>query len=298
MKKRTHLLFYVLSIYVFLQFMWWGYHLIQLSYELDPQTINVNRRVWMIIGEGSVFLLILSLGLWQINRTIRRELELYNRQTNFLLSVTHELKTPIASNKLTLQTLQKHKLDENLKHDLLSKALDENSRLENLIDNILNASRLENKAIKAVKSEMTFKDVADGLCLLMHKRHGDEFISLQGESSDSIKADPFMLEAIISNLLENAIKYAGKDAQISLYWIKQESNFIFGVSDEGPGVSYEENKNIFKKFYRVGEEETRKTTGSGLGLFIVSEFVSLQQGSIVYRKNQPKGSVFEVTLPK
>lgn len=297
MKKQTHLLFYVLSAYVFLQFLWWGYHLIQLSYELDPQTVNVNRRVWMIVGEGSVFLLIFGLGLWQINRAIRRELELSTRQNNFLLSVTHELKTPLAANKLTLQTIQKHQLEEQKKNELISKALDENIRLENLIDNILNASRLESKAIQAIKSEINFLDLAKNICDLLHKRHGEKFITLDCQVNVLIHGDRFMLEAIISNLLENAIKYAGKKSNISLYCLNKNSAFVFGVSDEGPGIAVEENEHIFKKFYRVGKEETRSTSGSGLGLFIVKEFVSLQKGQIVYRKNQPKGSIFEVTLP-
>jgi K+-sensing histidine kinase KdpD len=297
MKKQTHLLFYVLSAYVFLQFLWWGYHLIQLSYELDPQTVNVNRRVWMIVGEGSVFLLIFGLGLWQINRAIRRELELSTRQNNFLLSVTHELKTPLAANKLTLQTIQKHQLEEQKKNELISKALDENIRLENLIDNILNASRLESKAIQAIKSEINFLDLAKNICDLLHKRHGEKFITLNCDVNVLIHGDRFMLEAIISNLLENAIKYAGKKAKICIYCQKKGNYFVFGVSDEGPGISVGENEHIFKKFYRVGKEETRKTSGSGLGLFIVKEFVTLQNGQIVYRKNQPKGSIFEVTLP-
>ena len=297
MRKKTYLLVYVLSAYVFLQFIWWGYHLIQLSHELNPETESVNRRVWMIVGEGSVFLLILALGLWQINRAIRREFALSSRQTNFLLSVTHELKTPLAANKLTLQTLQKHKLAENKKNDLISKALHESIRLENLIDNILNASRLENKSIQAVKSEVNFTEMAFDICDLFHKRYSDLAITVNCEQNILILGDRFMLESVISNLIENAIKYAGINANICLYAHKQDSTFVFGVSDEGPGISKEETKNIFKKFHRIGKEETRQTSGSGLGLFIVKEFVSLQKGHIVYRKNQPKGSIFEVTLP-
>ena len=297
MKKQTHLLFYVLSAYVCIQFLWWGYHMIQLSYELNPHTVNVNRRIWMIVGEGSVFLLILGLGLWQINRSIRKELLLSNRQTNFLLSVTHELKTPLASNKLTLQTLKKHNLDENTKSDLISKALEENIRLEKLIDNILNASRIENKSIHAIKSEVYLNGLVSNVCELIHKRYGENVISTHTESDLKISVDPFMLEAILVNLIENAIKYAGKDSNIQLNFKKANNSIIICVSDEGPGISIDEQQNVFQKFYRLGDEETRKTTGSGLGLFIVKEFTNLHNGSVVYRKNQPKGSIFEVTLP-
>lgn len=107
MKKQTTVIFYFLSAYILLQFIWWGFHLIQLSQNTANADEQVNRRVLMILGEGSVFILILLLGLYKIRRSIKKEFELSGRQSNFLLSITHELKTPIASSKLLLQTLLK-----------------------------------------------------------------------------------------------------------------------------------------------------------------------------------------------
>ena len=110
MKKQTNILFYILSIYVILQFLWWGFHLIQLSRESAENESMIFRKTLMIVGEGSVFLLLLVFGLFKISSSIRKELTFSQRKSNFLLSVTHELKTPIASTKLYLQTLMRREL--------------------------------------------------------------------------------------------------------------------------------------------------------------------------------------------
>jgi K+-sensing histidine kinase KdpD len=297
MRKQTNILFYILSIYVVLQFTWWGFHLIQLSLELEPANHNLNRRVLMIIGEGSVFLLILILGLMRIGSSIRKEMALNQRQSNFLLSVTHELKTPIASTKLFLQTLQRRNLPEEKRLEITQKAIEENARLELLIENILNATRLENKALKPIKSEFQFSNLIQQVVDRFHKRFSQPFISVDIQQDALLNADAFLIETILTNLIENAIKYAGENANITVYSQNQSGNFVFGVKDEGPGIAISEKKNIFEKFYRVGNEDTRTNKGSGLGLYIVSEFVHLHKGAITYRNNQPKGSIFEVTLP-
>ena len=293
MKKQTAVIFYFLSAYILLQFLWWGFHLIQLSQETSITNEQVNQRVLMILGEGSVFILILLLGLYKIRSAIKKEFELSGRQSNFLLSITHELKTPIASSKLLLQTLLKRKLIEEKRNELILKTLIENERLENLIDNILNASRVENNAIEAVKTEINLAE----LSIKVIKRLQVSCVQNLILKNTIIHSDLFMLETIIENLIENAIKYAGVESEITLYSFQNEKEFVFGVKDQGLGIPLAERENIFTKFYRIGNEETRSAKGSGLGLFIVSEFARLNGGSVQYKENSPKGSVFEVTLP-
>ena len=92
MNKRTALIFYILSVYVVVQFIWWGYHLIELTKEVTEESVQITKRITMIFGEGSVFLLFVLIGVWQIRRAIKKELQLSEKQNNFLLSVTHELK--------------------------------------------------------------------------------------------------------------------------------------------------------------------------------------------------------------
>lgn len=297
MKKQTNILFYILSIYVILQFLWWGFHLIQLSRESAEDESMIFRKTLMIVGEGSVFLLLLVFGLYKISSSIRKELSFSQRQSNFLLSITHELKTPIASTKLYLQTIMKRELPNEKKEDLLAKALEENERLELLIDNILNASRLDNRALTPIKTEINFNELSNQVMERFKKRYQNLKIVAKNKESVMVSADEFMLETVLTNLIENAVKYAGIDSEITLFSKRINQQIHFGVEDLGPGITDEEKESIFTKFYRSGNEETRQNKGSGLGLYIVSEFVHLHQGKIICKNNSPKGCIFEVTLP-
>ena len=109
--------------------------------------------------------------------------------------------------------------------------------------------------------------------------------------------DPHMLETILINLLENAIKYGGLQQKITIDMEKLDRFVTIKIADEGPGIAANERMHIFEKFYRIGSEETRKQAGSGLGLYIVAEYVRLHNGSIRCFENKPTGSIFELILP-
>jgi len=296
MNNKTRFFFIILSTYIILQFAWWGYHLIELSQKTEATPDASMRRVGMILGEGMVFFIILIFGLWQIRKSIQKDILLSRRQSNFLLSVTHELKTPIAAKKIMIQTMLKHDLTLEKRQDLLKKSLEENERLELLIENILHASSLDNKSIQPVKSTFRFSELSKQIVDRIHKNYGKNFIQINIDSDAELKADRFMFEAILSNLLENAIKYAGIEANITLYALQEENKFIFGVKDEGTGVPLTHQTEIFSKFYRVENEETRTQKGSGLGLYIVEQFAALHKGKITYSDNKPKGANFKITL--
>lgn len=296
MKRQTGIFFYILGLYVVLQFAWWGFHLIELTEELKRNSSDVSKRVIMIIGEGLVFFSILIFGLWKIRSSIKKDLQLSERQNNFLLSVTHELKTPLAANKLYLQTIQKRNLDEEKRKSLMDKAIQENERLEGMIENILNASRLENNALKPHKEEINVSALFEQLAERFQKRNQQELLILNLEKDLVAKIDIFFIETIINNLLENALKYGGESGNIELYLFRKADRLVFGVKDQGPGIPREEIKEVFEKFYRSGNEDTRQQKGSGLGLFIVAELVRMHQGKVNYKENSPQGANFEITL--
>ena len=296
MKKQTAIFFYILGAYVVLQFVWWGYHLIELTEELKKEPAEIAKRITMIFGEGLVFFGMLIFGLSKIRSSIIKELRLSERQNNFLLSVTHELKTPLAANKFYLQTILKRKLDEQSKTDLLQKAVQENERLELMIDNILNASRIENKALQPIKEEKNLSEIMNSVVDRFHRRNQKEFITCEIESGIVVPVDIFFIETILNNLIENAIKYGTIEKGISVYLFRKEREILFGVKDQGPGISKELRKQIFYKFFRAGNEETRIKKGSGLGLFIVSELVRIHDAKIIYKENSPSGANFEITL--
>lgn len=296
MNRRTAIIFYILSIYVVVQFIWWGYHLVDLNRQIHSESSLEYKRLMMVIGEGAVFLLLLIVGIWQIHRSIRKDLQLSKRQKNFLLSVTHELKTPLAANKLYIQTVTKRSLSKEQSDELLQKAIDENNRLEQMIDNILNASRLENKALQPVIENfdvaLLFKQIQQRFQTIS----GISNIELEVDEGMTMDADRSMVESIVSNLVDNALKYAGREEKISIYATKKQSKSVFGVKDLGPGISKNQKSEIFQKFYRVQNEETRSQKGTGLGLFIVAQLVQIQDGTVQCLDNSPKGTNFQITL--
>lgn len=297
MKRQTAIFFYFLGAYVVLQFAWWGYHLIELTKEIDARQTVVSNRVFMIISEGMVFFFILILGLWKIRSSIKKELKFSERQNNFLLSVTHELKTPLAANKLYLQTIVKRDLDDVKRKELIEKAISENQRLEAMIDNILNASRLENRAIILHKEQFNLSDFLQEIADRYNKSLQQETVISNLLKGVLIEADRFMIETTVNNLIENALKYAGTQKTITLYLEKTEDfRIIFGVKDQGPGIPTAFQSEIFQKFVRSGNEETRSQKGTGLGLFIAAEFIRIHGGRIVYKNNLPSGANFEITL--
>jgi len=296
MMIRSKILIYLLAFYVLLQFIWWGYQIIDLGALADQSQEDTSRRIIMIIGEGGVFILILMAGFWKIQQSIAKEIQLSQRQNNFMLSVTHELKTPLTSIQLALQTLKKPNLKTEDQADLIAKALGANQRLSSLIDNIINASRLESNDFTPRREIFPLKTFLQNKTAELTASHEQASIKLNCEV-DIIHADAYMLETIFNNLLENAIKYSGENPKMEII-VKQNEKFIeIIVSDQGTGMTTEEKQQIFKKFYRVGNEISRSQKGSGLGLFITSEFVQLHKGRIKCENNKPSGTKFIIELP-
>jgi signal transduction histidine kinase len=294
LKKQSTFLFYLLGAYVVLQFSWWAYHIIQLTQEVGYEQAAVNKRIGMIIGEGLVFFLILIFGIWRIIRSIKKEHELAKHQHNFMLSVTHELKTPLASTKLYLQTLLKRNFEAEKRDELLQKALLENKRLEEIVDAILISARIENRTFEIHKEKIELVKEIEEIISHFHLKYNSSFIFLTAKKNIEIFSDLFMIRTIIMNLLENAVKYAGIQEQIEINLHSNAQGIVIQVKDLGPGIPKEQQEIIFQKFVRLENEETRSKKGTGLGLFIVKEFTSLCGGTISYSNNSPKGSVFEL----
>ena len=274
MSKRSNIIIYLLGIYVVLQFLWWGYQIIDLGSLVDSSDNGSSRRVFMILGEGAVFIMILLAGFWQIQKSIRKEIELSESQNNFMLSVTHELKTPLTSIQLALQTLSSRKLSSDQTQSLVDKAISENDRLKILIDNIIHASSIENKGLTLDKSELDLKMILSQIVKKSNQRLEKPLVNLDFEGSVKLIADKFMIETSIINIIENAIKYGG-EYQIDVVARTKGNRCLISVTDQGPGITENEQSNIFDKFYRIGNEETRTKKGSGLGLYIAKQFIEL-----------------------
>jgi signal transduction histidine kinase len=326
--KGVDILFYFVIAYVVIAGGWWSYLLYIknedaltskkeiLWYSMQEQGVQdkqvflesveytrlaeqYSRQKWMVFGESSVLLIIMIFGISRIAKSRQKELALANQQRNFLLSITHELKSPIAVIKLTFDTFKKRTLTPEQSEMLTTNALADTERLNKLVEDLLLAARVDGGY------QYTFEEIdLEELILECIRTSSPKFdgeIKFKNNMEDHIlkKGDRTTLSSVILNVIENSIKYAKEGKKIIVSLNKHRGNYVsIDVADFGQGIPKEEQENIFNKFYRIGNEDTRKTKGTGLGLHIAKEVVLSHKGSISVRDNEPSGCIFSILLPK
>ena len=283
--KKPLVIFNFLIIYAFAQLVWWGILLIK----AEPQ------RMGMILGETAVFLMIFIVGAFKLHRALNKERKLHSQQNNFLLSVTHELKSPLASIKLYLQTILKRDLDLQKQQYFINNSLKDIERLDDLVENMLIATKIENKSYTFPKEVFDFSELVEKIAerLQIHSCNS-QIIATELQRNIKLTGDKFALTSVVTNLIENAVKYSPPCAEVVVKLFSNNGHVHFEVADKGIGISDTEKSRIFEKFYRVGSEDTRKTKGTGLGLFIVKQVLDKHQAHIKVKNNHPSGTVFEV----
>jgi K+-sensing histidine kinase KdpD len=254
------------------------------------------RKTIQFISEGTTFLVLILVGAVFVFRATRRQIKLSQQQQNFMMAVTHELKTPIAVAQLNLETLQKRQLEEDKRQMLITNTLQEANRLNTLCNNILFAAQLDAGAYTTTKQEVNFSDLMEGCVDNFKKRFPTRIIQENIEEGVYLIGEPLLLQMLVNNLIDNANKYAKKDTTITVSLHQKENQIEFSVADLGEGLAGDEKKRVFEKFYRVGEENTRKTKGTGLGLYLCKKIVQGHAGKIFVINNQPRGSIFTVTF--
>lgn len=319
--RRATILYWTLLIYIIVALVWWFITLEKQNDEMkrlqasqmvatvdsasNPEIFNAavqkisrdykgNRTKY--IGEGSIFLLLILVGAAFVYRSVRRQFYIQLQQQNFMMAVTHELKTPISVIRLNLETMQKYSLDAEWQKKLLGVMLKETLRLNFLTNNILIASQLEGGGYQFSKEELDLSDLLKDCIHDFRTRFPEKEFRSQIEQGVDIKGDALLLQMMINNLLENAVKYSPKETPVSAYLKKESETIKLSVIDEGPGIADEEKKNIFSKFYRIGNEATRKTQGTGLGLYLCSKIARDHNADISVTNNTPSGSNFAVTF--
>ncbi len=310
---RPLLIFYILVVYVFIQFCWWAYSLVQLNSEIynlkleiltlqhesSPEILiekakldqKLYSRIWMVLGEGSVFFILLAIGVWQTLKSFKKEVALAQQQKNFLLAVTHELKSPVASVKLYLQTLLKRDLDREKQNEIISKAIADTDRLTALVDNLLLATKIDRSDYMLHFEEL---NVSDLVAEIVATHPENKRMETGIKEGIKMQADKLAFTSIVNNLIENALKYSEKKVTIKL---QREKNILLSVIDSGSGIPDEEKQKVFEKFYRIGNEDTRKSKGTGLGLYIIKNLVERHNGTIKIFDNKPTGSNFQIEFP-
>ena len=256
-----------------------------------------RRQGYMIIGEALVLMVSLAGGIYLVNHSYRKEVAAARQQRNFLLSITHELKSPLAGIQLALQTMRRRRLREEMRERLTDSALGETTRLTALVEDLLLSARLDTH-YEPNREPLDLRALAEDWVERMRVKYPAIRFDLAVEGAVfDVLADRYGISSVLSNLLENAVKYLGDGSRVGVALRERGSDLHLEVSDDGVGVSDEEKGRIFDKFYRVGNEDTRSTKGTGLGLYIVHEVVHAHGGTVEIRDNRPRGSVFAICLP-
>ncbi|MCU0959626.1 MAG: HAMP domain-containing histidine kinase [Pirellulaceae bacterium] len=255
---------------------------------------------WTLLTVGSAFLVFVLVGVVLYLRLSVETINLNRRQSNFLDSVTHELKSPLASLKLYLQTLERCRVRPEEQASFVRFMLDDVERLDSLINHLLDVARMEHREARAFQGHSDLAEVlewtVEAVCLRHHVAR--EIVRLDVEPL-AVPARRVDLELVFRNLIDNALKYAADQPQVEVVARRRDGDrAVVRISDNGKGIPSPLRRKIFGRFFRVGEELERETPGLGLGLYIARTMVRRLGGSIrVCDREAGPGTTFEVLLP-
>ncbi len=282
-----------------------GICLVALAVTLNISWVVLNWRRGVLAILGVIFFLLIIAGLVLNTIFLVREIRRNEQHDSFINAVTHELKTPVASIRLYLQTLQSRDLDEAKRREFYRVMLEDSDRLLHTIDQVLRAGSTTSHLRRLAKARVDFGAVARECVELARTRFhlAEEAMRYEERVAGDrpiVLGDPDELKAAVWNLLDNAIKYStgGVDIRVSLEEA-EGGRLALRVVDRGVGISPTELKRIFRRFYRVPAAVAFRVKGSGLGLFIVRS-VAKKHGGRAFAESEGtgRGATFTLMLPR
>lgn len=272
-----------LGAYVLLQFVWWAYLL------LDK---TGGDSSWMILGEGSVFAAILVFGLMRLEQSFKKEQMRISRERNLLLGVTHELKTPLASVQLGLDSLRRLNLEEHDKSTVLSNMQQGIHDLGNLVDDMLVATRAQRKESMHLDTFSWSLMVHDALSRIGDVQRQRIDVFQDDEASMEVTGDKALWGLATSNLVENALKYS--EGRVEVHVSGQTGSAAMEVRDEGRGIPVGQRSAALEPFMRLNQEGP----GTGLGLHLVGQTAELHGASLEMKDLEPSGFAVRLVWPQ
>jgi len=266
---------------------------------LEQIRSDYRDRVLMLASEGVFFVLLMAALIVILSRTWRRETELEHQHRNFLSAITHELKSPLASMRLSLETVLRGRADGTASLRFLENALQDTERLQSLVQKVLEVTRYgEGGGNLSLRKSNLSEVLVDGVHSF-ERRATTMGVQVDVEVRPEVWVDldeeAFLI--VISNLLENAVKYGGTIPRVGVHLEVEGGQALLDVMDNGKGVPFADLDFIFDRFYRGGDEMTRIAQGTGLGLYLVKQIVTAHHGTVAVAASGPHGSMFRVTLP-
>ncbi|MFM1794696.1 MAG: hypothetical protein RL642_1081 [Bacteroidota bacterium] len=314
--KMIIYVYWLLLLYLIAALGWWYYELDQqndqmLAYQQEQiqkgfggditmeEAVDAHERnAKQFIGEGMTFLIFTVFGAIFVYGAVRRQIRYHLQQKNFMLAVTHELKTPIAVTKLSLETMKRHQLSEEKQQKLLGDAINETERLDMLCNNILLSSQMESGGYQSNKQEFNCSSMANLAVLSFSKRYPKRAFETDIPDDVTCFGEEFLIRLVLNNLIENAIKYTPAAMPITVTLTETSRDIVIAVADLGNGIADKDKSKVFEKFYRLEDEQIRKTKGTGLGLYLSAKIIEDHKGELSVTDNQPNGCIFRIVLPK
>jgi two-component system, OmpR family, sensor histidine kinase SenX3 len=282
-----------------------GVCLVALALTLNVSWIILNWRKGVLLFFGVFFFAAIILGLILNTGFLVREIRRNEQHDSFINAVTHELKTPIASIRLYLETLQRREVDERQRQQFYQLMLEDADRLLGTVEQVLKAGELGYKHDTQHRTETDFSSLVRECTELARTRHHLEPAALQYQGpvngdGAKVEADPEELRTAVSNILDNAIKYSAGDVNVSVrVEMPDEKRVVLKVRDRGMGIPAHALKRVFKRFYRVPGRPSSKVKGTGLGLFIVRAIARAHGGKVFAESaGWARGTTITLELPR
>jgi two-component system sensor histidine kinase SenX3 len=279
-----------------------GIGLVALAVALNVGWIILNWREGVLLFFGIVFFALIIAGMIVNTSFLVRELRRSEQHDSFINAVTHELKTPVASIRLHLETLQRRSLPEAQKQEFYKLMLSDTDRLTQTVEQVLRAGRAGDKKAGREKSAVDFRQLVQECIDAARARHHLPPETLQYESPNtngagiSVLGNGEDLRTAVFNVLDNAIKYSGEQVEVRVrLQVPDEKRIVLQVQDHGVGITADELKGIFKRFYRVNRRSLAHIKGTGLGLFIVKSIMQ-KHGGRVFAESAGEGHGATITM--
>ena len=261
---------------------------------------GLTRFDWALLVFGTVFFALVIVGLVWLCAWLVREMRVNQRQRAFLDAVTHEMKTPLASLRLYVDTLARHDPDRERRQEFLDRMGEDLERLDQTVDQVLTAARSEEPGRQAKPGTAPLSELLADCIAEIGTRHAlpEKAVQLDVAPDALVSGDAGELAVVFRNLLENAVKYSEDPVEVRIdVHPSGDDRIQVEISDRGIGIPSGELRKIFQRFYRAGRDVQRTAAGLGLGLFIVRNLVRRQGGRVVARSGgSGEGSRFVVTL--
>jgi signal transduction histidine kinase len=278
-----------------------GLTLLDVASAAPDESSRWSARQGFYIAALSLVLAVAAFGAYLLSRDVRRELRVAELRSQFVSSVSHELKTPLTAIRMFAETLQMGRpMDPALRDEYLDIIVNESERLTRLLNNVLDFSRIESGRKTYHFASHDLESIVRTAARAMQyplARQGFELQVSIDPGIPPVHGDPDALEQAILNLLANALKYSGDSRTIELRLSRDQAHAVISVRDQGIGIGAVDQRRIFEKFYRVASPENRLIPGTGLGLTLVEHIVRAHHGRIDVDSTLGVGSTFRIRLP-